>query len=410
MVFRGKLTKYGRIVDRDKRNPYSPARNWMTEPTANTSRRGTRTFRAACLVLASVAVAQAAATAWSSKTIEAIGAADHAEKRPEPKPVDPFMKAVGEADPFPEMQTPAGDPPPNDPAIPMLRPQPVISMPKAPAPLDVPITDEDVLTSLDEALHLRGQGDMQGALSQLRMALQKMPDHPRLVYQTARTLDTMGLTQKAEPYWKTLRKLGKGAGDFYILAQERMADGPQVTNEIEEEKEGKFTITDLRDEKVSDTVNGERVRFTAVLKKVTPDALALEKLGEDMVLAIHFFDTINGRRIARSQVPQPELKCASEPLDWSEGIETFTFEYQQPDMSPEQMLKFGRCKYHGCTLEVIYKNQLQDSTATTPECLQLARELPLPAPEPVDAILDSMPGPGQGRQPEPGLFPPMLKP
>ena len=408
-VVQGKATKSGRFVDTDKRNPYSPDRNWMTEPTANSSRRGARTFRAACLVLASVAVAQAAATAWSSKTIEAAGAAPQVTA-PNRTPADPFLTAVGEADPYPEMRVPAGDPPPNDPALALLRPQPVVSMPKPAAPLDVPITDEEVLINLDEALHLRSQGDMQGALVRLRTALQKLPDHPRLLYQTARTLDTMGLLPKAEPYWKSLRKLGKGAGDFYTLAQDRIADGPQMTNEEEEEKESKFTITDLRDEKVPDPIHGERVRFTAVLKKNSAEPLPLARLAEDMVLAIHFFDSINGQRIARSQVPQPELQCLSEPLDWSEGPETFSFEYLQPDITPEQMLKYGRSKYFGCALEVIYMNKLQDSAATAPILLQMARELPLPAPEPVDAILDSTPGSGPGGQPESGLFPPMLKP
>ncbi len=383
----------------------------MNEPTAKPPRRGARTFRAACLVLASVAAAQAAATAWSSKTMQAADEAPPVRKQPERPPADPFLAAVGEADPYPEMRLPAGDPPPNDPAQVLMRPEPLVSVPRAvAAPLDVPITDEEVLTSLDEALHLRSQGDMQGALTRLRAALNKLPDHPRLLYQTARTMDAMGLTQKADPLWKALRKLGKGAGDFSTLAQDRMSDGPQTTNDEEEEKEGKFTITDLRDEEVSATVDGERVRFTAVLKKNTTEPLSLEKLADDMVLAIHFFDSVNGRRIARSQVPQPELHCASVPLDWAEGTETFTFEYWQPAMAPEQKQKYGRCKYYGCALEVIYKNQLQDSLATTPILLQYARELPLPAPEPVDAILDSMPGPGSGHQPDSGLFPPMLKP
>ena len=380
----------------------------MTEATANTSRRGARTFRAACVVLASVAMAQAATTAWSSKTTGLANTPPGPSKVSGSWPADPFPPALNEADPYPEMQTPAGDPPLNDPALALLRPEPVMSVPKEPALLDVPITDEAVLTSLDEALHLRSQGDMQGSLARLREALKKMPDHPRLLYQAARTLDTMGLTQKADPFWKTLRKLGKGAGDFYVLARERMAEGPQMTAEPEEPKEGKFTVADLRDEKVSDTVDGERIRFTAVLKKNTAEPLALAKLAEDMVLAIHFFDTVNRGRLARSQVSQPELKCISEPLDWTEGTETFTFEYWQPAMSPEQMKKYGRCKYFGCALEVIYKNQLQDSTATTPILVKCARELPLPSPEPADAILDSLPG--QGPQPESGLFPPMLKP
>jgi hypothetical protein len=386
----------------------------MTESAPNPSRRGARTFRAACLVLASVAAAQAAATAWSARTMDA-GLAKPADPVPEQKPAaprvnDPFSPAWVPDDPHPEMQAPVGDAAPDDPALALLKPEPVISMARPAAPLDVPISDAEVLSHLDEAMYLRSQGDMLGALIHLRAALAKLPDHPKLLYHTAQTHDTLGPPQKAEPYWKALRQLGKGAGDYYALALERMAEGPRVVNEPEEEKEGKFTVADLRDEKLPDISGGERVRFTAVLRKNTDEAVALEKLAEDMMLAPHFFDTVNGRRLTRSQVAQPVLECVSQPLDWNEGTETFTFDYWQPDMSPEEIVKYGRCKYYGCTLEVYYKSKLQDSAATTPELLQIARELPVPDPEPAASLLDSGPVPVPGRQPESGLFPPLLKP
>jgi hypothetical protein len=387
----------------------------MTESPASPSRRGARTFRVACLVLALVAAAQAAATAWSART-SSLAAAKQSASQPAadpasvPLPADPFSPHFTPDDPHPEMQRPAGDPPPEDPALALLRPEPVISTPKiVPAPLDVPITDDMVLSQLDEALYLRSQGDLQGAIERLRPALARLPDHPKLLYHTARTLDTMGLPNKAQPHWKALHQLGKGAGTYYSLARDRIADGPQVADEPEEEKERKFTIVDLTDEKLPDISGGERVRFTAVLKKNTGESLDLEKLGEEMMLAPHFFDTVNGRRLARSQVGQPVLECVSPPLDWTEP-ETFTFDYWQPAMAPEEIVKYGRCRYYGCTLEVFFREKLQDSTATTPELLQMARELPVPDPVPGDAILDSIPHPVTGNQPEAGLFPPLLNP
>jgi hypothetical protein len=357
-----------------------------------------------------VAAAQAATTALTSKTAEHAAALKVISVPPEaPKVPDPFSPSWSATDdPHPEMQTPAGDPPPDDPALEKLKPVPVMNMIKRVAPLDVPITDEEVLGHLDEGLHLRGQGDILGALTHLRTALNKIPNHPKLLYHTAQILDTMGQPQKAAPLWKSLYQLGPGAGDFYILSQQRMADGPQVLNEPEEEKEGKFTVKDLLEKEVPDATGGERVRFTAVLKKNTAEAVDLRK---DMVLAIHFFDTVNGKHIARSQVEQPELSCTSEPLDWDGGTETFSFEYWQPDMTPAQLVKFGRCKYFGCTLEVFYKDKLQDSRATTnPVLLNMAREVPLPPPEPANSLLDSVPAPASGPQPESSLFPPVLKP
>jgi hypothetical protein len=380
----------------------------MTEPTATPSRRGARTFRAACIVLATVAAGQAATTALSSKP------AEHAEAKkvsppPEaPKPPDPFSASYSATDdPHPEMQKPAGDVPPVDPALGVLNPAqvPAKAVAKRAAPLDVPIKDEEVLAHLDEGLALRNQGDMLGALTHLRAALKKMPDHPKLLYHTAQILDTMGRSQKALPYWKSLYQLGQGAGDFFVLAQERMADGPQVANEPEDEKEGKFTIVDLKDEPVPDATGGERVRLTAVLKKNTTEKVDVEK---DMLLLTHFFDSVNKKRIARSQVPQPSLTCISPPLDWAQGTETFSFDYWQPDMTPQQLVKFGRCKYLGCTLEVMYKNKLQDSAATIEVLLKYASELPVPPPDPGDSILNSSPN-DPGPQ-EPSLFPPTLNP
>jgi len=388
----------------------------MSESSPASSRRGARTFRAACAVLATVAAAQAAATAWSAKTREAVVKGEINIEEPaseirltekaapaRPRVQDPFSPDYQSDDPHPELQGPVGEAPGDDPALAALQPVITVPRPKAPAPLDVPITDEEVLENLDGALHLKSQGDMQGALERLRAALHKMPQHPRLLYYTAQTLDTMGLPQKAAPLWKSLHKLGGPAGNYYALAQDRLANGPQIQQEPEEEKEGKFTVVDLTDARMPDVTGGERVKITAVLRKNTQEPVDLSK---DMVLATHFFDSVNGRRIARSQVGQPAVECTSLPLDWLDGKETFTFEYWQPDMSPEEILRWGRCKYYGCTLEVFYRERLQDTAATTHELLAMARELPVPAPEPEASILEGTPEPGGAA--ESGLFPPQL--
>jgi hypothetical protein len=320
------------------------------------------------------------------------------------QPSDPFSPDFHPQDTHPELTGPVGEAPAEDPALAPLQPVITVPRPKAAAPLDVPITDEEVLEHLDAALHFKSQGDMHGALERFRAALKKFPQHPKLLYHAAQTLDTMGLPHKAVPLWRTLHKLGGPAGNYFLLAQDRIANGPQAEAEpVEDEKEGLFTVADLTDEKISDVSGGERVKITAVLQKNTPEPVDLSK---DMVLATHFFDSVNGRRIARSQVGQPAVECVSLPLDWEGGKETFTFEYWQPDMTPEEILRWGRCKYHGCALEVFYKEKLQDSAATTPECLPMARELPVPAPEPEASILEGAPDPGGAA--ESGLFPPQL--
>ncbi len=397
----------------------------MSEVTPPTPRKGALVFRVACGALAAVATAQA--VAWGVVSRPQSSGKDRLEvSKPEsvaspfaPRvPADPFSSlAVPQTDPHPELFGPAGEAPAFDPAETLLvaRESQVLSVPptsavKVVAALDVPLKDEAIRTYVDEGQYLRTQGDIKGALEHFRAALQKHPDHPRLLYYTCSVMDLMGLQKKADPLWKQLFSLGEGAGDFFKMAQTRMADGAAVAAaESEEEKEGKFTIVDLQEEKLPATAEGQRVRFVATLKKHTKEKVDVE---QDMLLAIHFFDTVNRRRIARSQAAQPALKPVDQPVDWKDGTERFEFEYWQPDMSPQQFVRFGRCAYYGCTLEVILKDKLQDAFATTPELLQMARELPLPAFEAQDNILYSTPDITlpTGRQPEASLFPPALTP
>jgi hypothetical protein len=278
------------------------------------------------------------------------------------------------------------------------------------APLDVAITDEAVLAHLDEGLNLRSSGDTNGALAHLRAAAAVLPDHPKVLYHLALTLDTMGLVRKAQPVWESLRALGDGAGDFFVLACDRLRDGVEASAEPEEDREGKFTIGSLDEERVVDA-GGERVRFTAVIRKKSDQPVDMEK----MTLAIHFFDSVNGRSIARSHAMEPVLSCESEPADWADGGETFVFDYWQPSMTPDELQRLGRCRYYGCALEVIYEDKLQDATATTGELLQMARELPLPDRTAPDALLDSGPQPSPlvptiPGSPENLLFPPATAP
>ncbi len=272
---------------------------------------------------------------------------------------------------------------------------------KAAAPLDTPITDESVLAHLDEGINLRSTGDMQGALQHLRAASAVLPDHPRILYHLALTLDTMGLLRKSQPVWEQLRGLGEEAGDLYTIARDRLRDGVPAPQEPEEDKEEKFVIRSLDEERIDEPGGGERLRFSAVLEKKTGDPVNMDR----MTLAIHFFDTVNGRRIARSLAEEAVLSCLSEPVDWKDGTETFGFEYRLAPMTPDEIQRIGRCRYYGCTLEVIYEDRLQDATATTPELLQIARELPLPEVVPSDPVLESGPLPRGAVLPQPEVLP-----
>ena len=409
----------------------------MNSAAASGSPQAARSARVVWVFLGLLGLAQAGAFAYSlripeatEKVVAAATGAGPAEK-PAAAPTSAAPAAAADEDPFRDPAAVVADPHPEllgqpvtapaveDPAEAMLRDRAAAEAPRVPvvstgprprpateaAPLDVPITDEAVLEQLESGLHLRSVGDTSGALNHLRLAAEKLPQHPKILYHLALTYDTMGLQRKAQPVWEALRALGDGAGDFFVLARDRLRDGVPFAAEPEEEREGRFTVADLREEKVPDAVGGERVRFTVDLRRrmegpVDPDR---------MTLAIHFFDSVNGRRIARSFADQAVLTCLTEPADWKDGVETYQFDYWLPAMSPEELVKYGRCRYYGCTLEVIYEGKLQDATATTPELLQIARELPLPEAVTGDSILDSGPVPEvppSSALPENLLFPP----
>ena len=407
----------------------------MNTEAASGSPQAARTLRVVWVFLGLLGVAQAGAFAYSLRTPELAGkvAAVEPAAGPSAKPSPPARPAAAEEDPFRDPAAVVPDPHPEllgqpvtvpaveDPAEAMLRAKAAaVEAPRVPAvatgprsrpamesaPLDVPITDEAVLEHLERGLHLRSVGDTSGALNHLRLAAEKLPQHPKVLYHLALTYDTMGLQRKAQPVWQALRALGDGAGDFFVLARDRLRDGVPVAAEPEEEREGRFAIADLREEKQAGAVGGERVRFTVDLRRRMEGPVDLDR----MTLAIHFFDSVNGRRIARSLAGPAVLTCLTEPADWQDGMETFQFDYWLPAMSPEELVKHGRCRYYGCTLEVIYEDKLQDATATTPELLDIARELPLPEAAPGDSILDSGPMPeppaSPSGLPENLLFPP----
>src|SRR6478609_5069821 len=117
----------------------------MNDNPSGSSRRGARTFRATCVVLATVAAAQAAATAWTAKPPQFSGLPVLAEnpEKPEtpvkPKAADPFSPDYRPEDPHPELQGPAGEAPPaEDPGVVMVKnlqpPTAIIPRPKLAAP------------------------------------------------------------------------------------------------------------------------------------------------------------------------------------------------------------------------------------------------------------------------------------
>lgn len=390
----------------------------MELPHYSPNSQSSRAFRSACGLLAAIALAQGVAVAmmWQDHrpvaAAVAAGPAGSMVERvapPEVKPVviDPFSDQTGGLDdPHPELAGPAGLPPMvQDPAEPVLARPPVIIA----APLDVPILDEACLRFLDEGIYLRERGDMQGALKELRQALELAPGHPKLIYQLALTLDGMGQERKAAEHWRKLRLLGSGAGNYYELAVERLKEGgslpapEDVVFEGEEAKEGRFVVSGVQVERLPGTANGEVLRFEGRIDRKQMETAEVAKVE----IKLHLFDEVNGQRIDRTTALQPVIEWMEQPVDWVDGGERFAFEYRQSPLSPDELLKLGQRKYYGYAIELRYDGgKLQDLVAEPALLGDLARELPEGQGAPSGGEVMDFNGPGGlPGQPDAVLFP-----
>jgi hypothetical protein len=342
---------------------------------------GGATFYVACGVLASVAIAQVGLAAWGYQKRAEREAASAAKPLP---PVQAAPKAL--PDPAPAAVAPAVATTPE----PIAAPVRAVPEPKPiPPTLDVPIKDAEILEQVAMGLEARQKGDTKQALEHFRTAWQKQPDHPKLIYQLAYTLELMGLPAKAQIHWNTLINLGKSAGDYYALAELQLRRKGVVSMEATEveEREERLKFGDCEVRNAPGLHLGEKKILTINIKKNTPDKVA----NEDVSMVIHFFDLVNGRKVDRTTAAAPEqtLALVSPPEDWEQrGLQRFEVTYDQAQMTPEEIIQHGQRKYYGYVAELYLKDptdpqapeRLQDLIAEPPGLENFAREIPLTIP------------------------------
>lgn len=338
-----------------------------------------------------MAIAQGGMALWGwQQKSEAAAVAEQRPARILP-PVETIVKPV--AAPSPRESEPEVTPPPPAPEI--ISTQQVTSRPKnLPPTKDVPITDEAILTYLEAGLEARQKGDMAGALSAFRSAWQAQPDHPKLIYQVAKTLDMMGLSGKAQPHWFTLLKMGHEAGDYFPLAEMHLKNKAIATPgpaDIEEREE-RIQLADVKLENLSPLQGGQKKLLSFTIKKQPSEEIKSEDIG----VAIHFFDLQNLRKIDRTIAAKPSPVMISTAEDWEKrGIQRLEVMYDLAEMSVDDVRKWGNRKYYGYVLELYLKDssksdgidRLQDLVAEPPELANFAREMPIenPADQPPPA-------------------------
>lgn len=364
----------------------------MNPPPESTPRGAT--FYVACGVLVAAAVAQVSLGLWWwQKQLATRELALQAEVKPVvdlpvvvPSPLKPLPPVVAEShlEPSPSAISP-----------PLRRAEKKSSFGPT---LDVPIVDEEIIELLEAGLNARQKNDMQAALEAFRAAWLKQPDHPKLIYQLAHTLDLMGLESKAQTHWNTLVNLGRAAGDFFRLAEMRVKQKGIVAPTLAEleEREGKLAITDATLQSVRGVYGGQKKLLSFTIKKNTAEIVSSETIGA----GIHFFDLVNGSRIDRTTARPPAARKVSAPEDWAErGLERWEVLYDQAEMTPTEIVKFGQRKFYGYVLQLYLADpnkpddlgRLQDVLAEPAELESFAREMPVePAAPPSNAADSSL--------------------
>lgn len=265
--------------------------------------------------------------------------------------------------------------------------EPELERTPAVATKNTPITDENILDHLEAGLLASQKGDMLDALHAFRAAFQIDPQHPRLIYQMAKTYDLLGQETKAQPLWNSLIKMGEAAGDYYRLAEIHVNGRDVVTAgpAESEQREGKLKFGQRKVESIPLVQGGGQKKLLSFTINKTVDEPIKS---EDVALVIHFFDLKNKSVIDRTTAAPPQPVVVSTVEDWEQrGVQRLEVLYHQAAMSPAELIRrnIGHRTYGGYVLELYLRDsakgvdRLQDLVADPPSLIEFSREIPMPA-------------------------------
>ncbi len=252
---------------------------------------------------------------------------------------------------------------------------------------------------------LRESGNMHGALNAYREVDKGLPSNPRVLSEIAATLDKMGLTEKADGCWEQVVAMDPVVAGSYLDLAKRQLHG-EVMGESETESprqdgatakalvlDKEFKIGEIQVTEKASPAEGQQVRLKIVIDadpKKNPTAT-------DLKLTVHFFDQGPSGEILPTTAAISYL-YPTEPYDWQiDGTETIIVNYQQSPLSEEQEReRNGNGKYYGYTVELYYRDRLQDKVAM-PENLADIKfapvELSAPVIAPNNALFPTPPPP-----------------
>ncbi|MBK1827761.1 tetratricopeptide repeat protein [Haloferula rosea] len=257
---------------------------------------------------------------------------------------------------------------PDEPAPPVVALPPPPELPPIPTlpparPLDAPpIADPVVERLVMEAREARVAEDMGSAIVKLEEARAKAPDEPNVHYELGLVYETMAafdptLAEKAGESYQKVFELGTtGAGALYPLAARKLRDGIARPADFR----GKLALGRTRIFKDETFQNGERVVLTIPVSA----APGSEPEADDFFVQVDFFDKPNtGDPIPASPDSSTTVEWISGGIDWLGGEELLRVTYILPEPDPSRSHLFGRRKYYGQVVKLMFKNELIDSQA-----------------------------------------------
>lgn len=322
---------------------------------AHPAKRSQLVFRLSCWVLALIAFAQL----LGAGVALAIRVERAREIRVEEKIVTRVVTVAAEA-PKPAPQVVAVAPP-----SPLPPPEPTPLPPARPLAAP-PIADPVVERLVQEARSARVAGDMASAIVKLDEARAKSPKDPSvlyeigLVYEAMAAFDPRLADQAADAYQEVFALGTTGAGALYPLAAAKLRDGIALPADLR----GELALGRVRIFKDEDHAEGERVVVTVPIQAAPGTTIS----GDDLLVKVNFFDST--RKDGRDEVQAAAeglCKTVSEwisgEFDFLGGEELLRVTYTLPPQDLQQEHLFGKRRYYGQTVEVIYKGELIDTQA-----------------------------------------------
>jgi hypothetical protein len=224
------------------------------------------------------------------------------------------------------------------------------------------IADPQVERLVNEARKARIAGDFGAAIMKLDQARDIAPREPNTLYEQGLVFEDMAaadprLADQAADAFQEVYKLGvTGAGSLYQMAGRKLSEGIQLPDAMR----GQLSLGRPRIFKDDDYREGERVVVTVPIRSAPGAEIVANKI-ETMV---QFYDSTPKDGIQPAgTLCQHEEKWVTAPVDFADGEELLQVTYILPTPTEQQVHLFGKRKYYGQVVTLIYNGEVIDSYA-----------------------------------------------